>query len=97
MRGAVEQYVGRSDVALRVLEGERRKDRPPTTEEGRVRNRKADEEREFESGFWCPDLRSSENKGKLREWKGDWGGMNVLAFVRVRRDGSVEGSSWPPR
>lgn len=97
LKDTVEQFIRRRDVALGKLEGERRAGRPMSKEEERVRARKENEENEFESGFWVVDLRDEENRRKLCEWKGDWGGMNVLKFVRVRKDGKVVGGTWPPR
>jgi translation machinery-associated protein 16 len=93
----VEQYIARSETKLVVLEGERRPGRPMGREEERVRRRKEDEENEFETGFWVPDLRDEENLRRLREWKGDWVGLNVVRFVRVRSDGDIVAASWPPR
>lgn len=97
MRVEVEQFIARGEVKIAVLEGERRQGRPMGREEERVRTRKEEEEREFETGFWVPDLRDEENLRRLREWKGDWVGLNVVRFARVRRDGEIVVSSWPPR
>jgi translation machinery-associated protein 16 len=93
----IEQYIARSETKLVVLEGERRPGRPMGREEERVRRRKEDEENEFETGFWVPDLRDEENLRRLREWKGDWVGLNVVQFVRVSSDGNIVAASWPPR
>lgn len=37
------------------------------------------------------------NLEKLREWGGQWIGLNVIKFVRVFEDGRVVESSFPPR
>jgi translation machinery-associated protein 16 len=97
MKVEVEQFIARGRAKLAVLEGERRQGRPMGKEEERVRNRREDEEREFETGFWVPDLRDGENLTRLREWKGDWVGLNVVRFVRVRRNGEIVAAVWPPR
>ena len=62
-----------------------------------MRWKREEEEKEFETGFWVPDLRDRENLKRLREWRGDWVGLNVVRFVRVRKDGEVVEVSWPPR
>jgi len=97
MRLEIEQYIARSEAKLMVLEGERRPGRPMGREEERVKRRKEEEENEFEIGFWVPDLRDEVNLKRLREWKGDWVGLNVVRFVRVKRDGDIVEASWPPR
>ena len=97
MRVEVEQFIARGEAKLVVLEGERRQGRPMGKEEERVRRRREEEEREFETGFWVPDLRDEENLRRLREWNGDWVGLNVVRFVRVRKDSEIVVASWPPR
>ena len=97
MRVEVEQFIARGEAKLVVLEGERRQGRPMGREEERVRRKKKEEEQEFETGFWVPDLRDEENLRRLTEWKGDWVGLNVVRFVRVRRDGEIVVANWPPR
>lgn len=44
-----------------------------------------------------PDMTDVKNLEKLREWGGQWIGLNVLKFVRVFEDGRIVESSFPPR
>jgi translation machinery-associated protein 16 len=55
------------------------------------------EVREFESGYWIPDLSNQENLEKLKNWNGEWVGMNVMKFVRVTKAGEIRSSSFPPK
>jgi translation machinery-associated protein 16 len=53
--------------------------------------------KEYDSGLWIPDLRDEETLFTLRNWEGDWSGLNNMKFVRVMRDGEVRASSFPPK
>lgn len=55
------------------------------------------EGREFESGFWLPDMGDEENIKKLAKWNGEWSSMSTLGFVRVARDGTRRKSIFPPK
>ncbi len=44
-----------------------------------------------------PDLQDSGTVAKLREWNGEWAALNVLTFVRVRRDGVRQAAVFPPK
>jgi len=93
----VDAFVGRAGPALEALARARRDGRPATAEELRMRNAAEREAKELEAGFWCPDVRDPEARKMLREWKGDWGGLGTVKFVRVRKDGAVVEDRWPPR
>lgn len=53
--------------------------------------------REYDSGLWIPDLRDEETLFSLRNWQGEWSGLNTMGFVRVTRKGEVKESSFPPK
>jgi translation machinery-associated protein 16 len=55
------------------------------------------EEREYVSGFWIPDMMNTENLKKLHLWSGEWTSLNTLAYVRIKKDGEVNPSSFPPK
>ena len=55
------------------------------------------EEREFETGFWCPDMQDRNNLGKLRAWGGEWSSLATMKFVRIGREGGRVESQFPPR
>ena len=91
----------RDDDELNKLKQERRPGRPPSNREDLLLQRIETEKKEYESGFWVPDLMEDDGaEGKvarLQTWNGEWSSLNALAFVRISRDGEVSRSSFPPR
>lgn len=57
----------------------------------------AAEEKEFDGGFYCPDMLDAATVGKLRGWDGEWVSCNAMKFVRVTRAGETRESVWPPK
>jgi translation machinery-associated protein 16 len=90
-------YIQRDDDELATLKAQRRKGRPPSTDEERLTQMIDSEQREFRGGFWVPDLRDGDGRLKLEKWSGDWAGMNSLRFVRVVETGAIRPSSFPPK
>lgn len=90
-------YIQRDDDELANLKAQRRKGRPPSTDEERLTQMIDSEQREFRGGFWVPDLRDGDGRLKLEKWNGDWAGMNSLRFVRVVETGAIRPSSFPPK
>lgn len=92
-----QSFVAREDEELEEVKAERRPGRPPSKIEERINGRKDAEEREFNSGFWIPDLRDQDGRDKLDKWSGDWAGLNTLKFIRITKEGVVKASSFPPK
>ena len=84
-------------MELDSLKAERRRGRPPSSQEDRLRHRKEDELREYKSGFWAPDLRDEESRLRLERWNGEWAALNALTFVRIVSGGRIKPSSFPPK
>ena len=42
-------------------------------------------------------MEDEKNLESLRAWSGDWAGLNTVKFVRIRKDGVVRTSVWPPK
>lgn len=97
IRALVQDYLARGDEELDQLRAERRTGRPASTRQTLLEQQRKMEEKEFESGFWMPNLQDDETLTKLDGWKGDWVGLGVMRFVRVSKDGAVGESSFPPR
>jgi len=55
------------------------------------------EEREYDSGFWLPDMQDEANLRILRNWNGEWTSLNTLKYVRISRDGAIRLSKFPPK
>jgi len=97
MHELVKQYLARDDDLLEDLKKERRPGRPPSTRQTLLEQLRQNEEGEYVSGFWMPDLRDAENVQKLSRWNGEWAALGPLDFVRLKKEGGVEHSGFPPR
>lgn len=92
----VIRYLSRDDDELRKLKNERRLGRPSSTREDLLKQRITTEEREYDTGFWIPDMENMDNINILREWDGTWTSLNTLKYVRLGRNGLIHLSSFPP-
>jgi translation machinery-associated protein 16 len=55
------------------------------------------EEKEYDAGFWIPDMADEGNLKMLREWNGEWTSLNTFKYVRLSRGGSIQPSNFPPK
>jgi translation machinery-associated protein 16 len=92
----VQEYLGRDDEELAQLRQSRRQGRPTTSREDLLKQQHDVEEKEYESGYWIPDLTDEVNLRALREWRGDWVGLNTVRFVRITKAGEQKESQFPP-
>ncbi|EKG10768.1 hypothetical protein MPH_12151 [Macrophomina phaseolina MS6] len=97
LQSAIQSFIHRDDEELASLKQARRAGRPPTVREQLLEQRTAAEEKEYEGGFYCPDMRDAATVGKLRAWDGEWVSCNAMKFVRVTKAGEVRDSVWPPK
>lgn len=97
IQSLIEEYLHRGDEEVALLKAERRPGRPPSMREDLLKQKQVLEDREYISGFWLPDLESTENLSVLREWNGEWVGLNRMKFVRMERSGTKHESSFPPK
>jgi translation machinery-associated protein 16 len=91
------RYIARDDEELATLKAQRRPGRASTNPEDQLRHRMEAELKEFQSGFWMPDLRDSEGVAKLRAWKQDWSSLNTLKFARIGSESGIRASTFPPK
>ncbi|OJD14424.1 hypothetical protein AJ78_05225 [Emergomyces pasteurianus Ep9510] len=91
------RFIARNQPELDQLQQERRPGRPPVKREDVLRDKIQAENKEFESGFWLPDMGDVENVKKLAEWNGEWSSMSTLGFVRIAKDGGRQKSIFPPK
>lgn len=81
---------------MATLKAERRPGRPSSNREDLLKQKIATEDREFDTGFWIPDMHDVANRKQLQIWNGEWSALNTLRFVRVTRTGEIKESSFPP-
>jgi translation machinery-associated protein 16 len=93
----VTEYVARNEDELEEMQGARRHGKAPSAREVNMRQQSKNELREFESGYWIPDLSSKENMERLKNWNGEWVGLNPIKFVRMSKNGEMRPSSFPPK
>ncbi|KAL8797478.1 MAG: hypothetical protein Q9195_000294 [Heterodermia aff. obscurata] len=90
-------YLNRDNEELQQLKAERRPGRPSSAKEDLLRQRIEMEEREYNAGYWVPDMEDGKNLVALREWSGEWENLNILRFIRVTKGGNKIESSFPPK
>lgn len=93
----IEDFLGRDDEELLKLKAERRAGRPASTRQTLLEQARAQEQGEYASGFWVPDLEDAANLKKLKEWNGQWSGLAILKFARISKEGFKKESSFPPK
>ena len=91
------RYLSRHDEELAELKSQRRPGRPSSTREDLLKQSMAVEEREYDSGFWIPDMQYEDNLAILQAWNGEWTALNTFKYVRLSRDGTVQISNFPPK
>ena len=91
------RYLSRHDEELAKLKGQRRPGRPSSTREDLLKQSMATEDREYNSGFWIPDMQDEGSLAILQGWNGDWTSLNTIKYVRLSRDGLLQTSNFPPK
>ncbi|TKA75285.1 hypothetical protein B0A55_05077 [Friedmanniomyces simplex] len=97
IQALITEYLKRNDEEIEQLKAERRVGRPPSTRFTILEQEKKVEGKEYESGFWVPNLQDEETLTRLDGWKGDWISLANLRFLRVDVGGMVKESQFPPR
>ena len=96
IHASIRQYLVRDEDILDDLKAERRVGRPPSTKQTLLEQIQGQEAKEYEAGFWLPELRDRDNLDKLAKWSGHWAGLGQLAFMRVEKVGIIKDSAFPP-
>ncbi|GAM89320.1 hypothetical protein ANO11243_073570 [Dothideomycetidae sp. 11243] len=100
MHALVQLFISRHESELSSLTAERRPGRPKSARHLAVEQLVAEENNEYDAGFWTLDMRDEANVKLFEEWKGEWGALGQFKFVRVCRaaqDGEgVRESGFPP-
>lgn len=82
---------------IEQLQSERRKGRPPSKREEALLQRTETENKEFQTGFWMPDLTDEDAVRALVKWNGNWSGLGAVKFIRLTKDGAKQASAFPPK
>ena len=90
-------YLNRHDQEVAELKSQRRPGRPSSTREDQLQQSVKTEHREYDGGFWIPDMQDEGNLRLLRGWNGEWTAMNTFKYVRLSKDGTIKESSFPPK
>ncbi|KAG9231037.1 translation machinery-associated protein 16 [Amylocarpus encephaloides] len=93
----ITTYVHQNDEEFGVLKKERRPGRPASTREDLLKIKIAADEKEYENGFYLPDLTDADNVVFLDRWEGDWSYLSTLKWVRISKSGVVAPSKFPPK
>ena len=90
-------YLSRHDEEITELKNQRRPGRPSSAREDLLQQFMTTENREYNGGFWIPNMQDEASLQMLRRWNGEWTALNTLKYVRLSRDGTVTNSSFPPK
>ncbi|KFY41406.1 hypothetical protein V494_03026 [Pseudogymnoascus sp. VKM F-4513 (FW-928)] len=93
----IEEFVHQNDEEYSEIKSERRAGRPASTREDVLRIRIAKDEKEWENGFYLPDLTIPDNAIYLDRWDGSWAYLPTLKWVTIAKNGTVKPSSFPPK
>ncbi|KAK5734336.1 translation machinery-associated protein 16 [Elasticomyces elasticus] len=96
IQAIIVEFLKRNDEEIEQLKSERRAGRPPSTRFTILEQEKKSEGKEYESGFWVPNLQDEVTLQRLDGWKGDWIGLANLRFLRVDGEAMVKESQFPP-
>lgn len=93
----IEEFVHQHDEEYAEEKKKRRAGRPPSTKEDVLRLRIAKDLKEYENGFYLPDLTIPDNAVYLDRWDGTWSYLPSLKWHTISKDGTVKPASFPPK
>ncbi|OBT59416.1 hypothetical protein VE04_00528 [Pseudogymnoascus sp. 24MN13] len=93
----IEEFVHQHDEEFSEVKSQRRPGRPSSTREDVLRIKIAKDEKEWENGFYLPDLTIPDNAIYLDRWDGTWSYLPTLKWVTIAKNGTVKPSSFPPK
>ncbi|KAI9052415.1 hypothetical protein LZ554_003761 [Drepanopeziza brunnea f. sp. 'monogermtubi'] len=97
IKNLIQAFVHSYDEEFNQLKKERRPGRPASTREDLLRIKIAADEKEYEGGFYMPDLTDENNVTFLDRWEGSWSYLSTLKWVRVSSSGLVQATKFPPK
>ncbi|QIX00593.1 hypothetical protein AMS68_006110 [Peltaster fructicola] len=93
----LKDFVARHDQEIEQLKSERRAGRPASNRQTLLEQLVDSERKEYDSGFWMPNLQDEETLVKLDKWNGDWSGLTNLRYIRLSANSDLKESAFPPR
>jgi translation machinery-associated protein 16 len=96
VRALAAEYVDRNAAELEEVQAARRPGRPADLREVLLREQRDGDEREFEAGYWMPDVTDAVTLEAIKKWNGRWVMLNTIGFIRVTREGERRESGFPP-
>ena len=89
---------------ITAMDAKRRPGRPKSLKQSRLEQMLEADTKEYQSGFWLPDMISQDGWKALRTWcsagniegPGEWATLDRLLYVRVDSNGDLKRSSFPP-
>lgn len=97
VQGLIKSFVHQHDEEFNELKKDRRPGRPASTREDLLRIKIAADEKEYENGFYLPDLTDENNVIFLDRWEGSWSYLSTLKWVRITSSGQIQESKFPPK
>ncbi|KAB8293011.1 hypothetical protein EYC80_007373 [Monilinia laxa] len=94
----ITTFVHQHDEELNALKKERRPGRPASTREDLLKIKIAADEKEYENGFYLPDLTNSDNVMAFALWENStWSYLNTLKWMRLSSNGHIQETKFPPK
>lgn len=97
VQNLIKSFVHQHDEEFNELKKDRRPGRPASTREDLLRIKIAADEKEYENGFYLPDLTDENNVIFLDRWEGAWSYLSTLKWVRISSGGQIQESKFPPK
>ncbi|PBP23094.1 hypothetical protein BUE80_DR005734 [Diplocarpon rosae] len=97
VKNLIQSFVHQNDEAFNQLKKERRPGRPASTREDVLKTKIAADEKEYENGFYLPDLTDENNVIFLDRWEGSWSYLSTLKWVRISSSGQIQEAKFPPK
>ncbi|PBP20840.1 putative Translation machinery-associated protein 16 [Diplocarpon rosae] len=97
VKSLIQSFVHQKDEEFSQLMKERRPGRPASTREDLLKTKIAADEKEYENGFYLPDLTDENNVIFLDRWEGSWPYLSTLKWVRISSSGQIQEAKFPPK
>jgi len=97
VQSLIRTFVHQHDEEFSALKKERRVGRSASTREDILRTKISVDKKEYENGFYLPDIIDADNVILLDRWEGAWSYLSTLKWVRISSAGNIQPSSFPPK